>query len=190
MMTARRVEEATDRLRVLKQDEWSGLALGGLAMAMALAASALHPPLALPLLIGAFAVTGFALRALFLRCELFDKLLLDRDAYAIPEVRRRAVKAASMESRRELARLVRNLLNPATAYPLRRRVAAVSDDLADLARELADETLTLEPWCAVRCEQLLTSVPDSPLLNEALPPEDLLARINQIRAGFRRPLGG
>ena len=49
-MTARRVEEAGDRLRKLRQDEWSELALAGLAMGLALGATALHPPLALAFL--------------------------------------------------------------------------------------------------------------------------------------------
>ena len=189
-MTARRVEEAGDRLRKLRQDEWSELALAGLAMSLALGATALHPPLALPFLIGAFALTGLGLRAFLLRWELFDDLLLDPDAYAISEVRRAAAKAASMRNRRELARLVRNRLAPAPVpgYPVRTRIAEVSDDLAELARELDDETLALEPWCAVRCEQLVTSVTDSPLLNDALPAEDLRSRINQIRAGFQQSL--
>jgi len=50
-MTARKVEEAGTRLRELRQDEWSDLGLAGVAMALAIAASTLHPPLALPLLI-------------------------------------------------------------------------------------------------------------------------------------------
>ena len=103
LMTARRVEEAGDRLRKLRQDERSELALAGLAMGLALGATALHPPLALPFLIGAFALTGLGLRAFLLRWELFDDLLLDPDAYAISEVRRAAAKAASMRNRRELA---------------------------------------------------------------------------------------
>lgn len=170
--------------------EWSELALAGLAMSLALGATALHPPLALPFLIGAFALTGLGLRAFLLRWELFDDLLLDPDAYAISEVRRAAAKAASMRNRRELARLVGNRLVPAPVpgYPVRTRTAEFSDDLAELARELDDETLALEPWCAVRCEQLVTSVTDSPLLNDALPAEDLRSRINQIRAGFQQSL--
>jgi hypothetical protein len=187
-MTARRVEEAGDRLRRLRQDEWSELALAGLAMSLALGAAALHPPLAVPFLIGAIALTGLGVRAFFLRWELFDDLLLDPDAYAISEVRRAAAKAASMKNRREVARLVRNRLAPVPGYPVRTRIVEVSDDLAELSRELEDETLTLEPWCAVRCEQLVTSVTDSPLLNDALPEEDLRSRINQIRSGFEQAL--
>jgi hypothetical protein len=184
MLTARAVEEAGDRLRRLRQDERSDLALAGVAMGLAIAASTLHPPLAVPFLIGAFVLTGLGIRALVLRTELFDDLLLDRDAYALTEIRRRAVRAASITSRRECALALRRRLQPVPGYPVRPRVVAFADKLTELADELEDETLTLEPWCAVRCEQLVTSVPDSPLLNDALPVEDLLARINQIRAGF------
>jgi hypothetical protein len=187
-MTARKVDEASARLRELRQDEWSDLGLGGVAMGLAIAASTLHPPLTLPLLIGAFALLFLGLRALVRRCELFDRLLLDQDAYSISEVRRRAAKAASTESRREHAGALRRRLSPVPGCPVRPRVAAVSADLAALADELQDDTLELDPWCAVRCEQLVTSVTDSPLLNDALPAEDLLARINQVRAGFRRRL--
>ncbi len=188
-MTARRVEEAGDRLRKLRQDEWSELALAGLAMSLALGAAAFHPPLAVPFLIGAVALTGVGVRAFFLRWELFDHLLLDPDAYAISEVRRAAAKAASMKNRRELAQLLRNRLAPVPGYPVRTRIVEVSDDLAELARELEDDTLALEPWCAVRCEQLVTGVADSPLLNDALPEEDLRSRLNQIRTGFQQALG-
>lgn len=187
-MTARGVDEACDRLRRLRQDEWSELGLAGVAMGLALTASVLHPPLALPLVVGAFVLLALGLRALVLRWELFDNLLLDPDAYAISEVHRRAQDRASTRSRQELARSLRRRLEVVSGYPIRPRVAAVSADLAALARELDDESLALDPWCAVRCEQLVTSVADSPLLNDALPAEDLLARINAIRGGFRQRL--
>jgi hypothetical protein len=185
-MTARRVDEAAARLRDLRQDEWSDLGLAGVAMGLAIAASTLHPPLALPLVIGAFVLLVLGLRALIQRCELFDRLLLDEDAYSIAEIRRRAAKTASMNSRRELAASLRRRLDPLPGYSIRARVAAVSTELAELAGELEDETLELDPWCAVRCEQLITSAADSPLHNDALPAEDLLSRINQVRAGFRK----
>jgi hypothetical protein len=185
-MTARKVEEAGTRLRELRQDEWSELGLAGVAMALAIAASTLHPPLALPLLIGAIVLLVLGVRALVQRYELFDRLLLDPDAYSISEVARRATKAASMECRLEQAAALRRRLTPPPGYPVRPRVAAVASDLAALADELEDETLELDPWCAVRCEQLVTSVVDSPLLNDDLPAEDLLARINQIRSGLHR----
>jgi hypothetical protein len=41
-------------------------------------------------------------RAFFRRLELSDRLLLDRDAYAITEIRRRGEDMASMKNRRAL----------------------------------------------------------------------------------------
>jgi hypothetical protein len=187
-VTARRVEEAAERLKELRTDEWSELGLAGVAFGLALAAGTVHRPLAVPLLVGAVALTALGIRALLRRWELFDDLLRDQDAYSISEVARHAARAASMKNRRQLASTLREELALAPGHRLRDRVVAVSTELHELAAELEDEALVLEPWCAVRCEQLLTCVDGSPLFDELLPAEDLLARINQIRAGFRRVL--
>ena len=69
------------------------------------ASSTLRSPL--PLLIGTLASAVLAGRAFFRRLALSDRLLLDRDAYAIPEIRRRGEDMASMENRRALAQAVR-----------------------------------------------------------------------------------
>ncbi|HZO62160.1 MAG TPA: hypothetical protein VFB35_04200 [Gaiellaceae bacterium] len=187
MLTARGVDEAHHRLQELRQDEWSDLALGIVALGMAVAATAVSPPLAVPLLLGGIFLSGLGIRALILRWELFDELLADSDAYTIPEVRTRAVKAASMASRRECARALRHLLDPPGGYPVRPHVAAVSERARDLIRDLEDESLVLEPWCAVSCERLVTRV-EGPLFDETRPPEDLLALINRVESGFHRPL--
>lgn len=184
MMTARRIEEAEDRLRDLRWEEWSDLALAALVMGLALGASVVHSPFAGPLFVGALAVGFLAARAFFRRWDLFNGLLLDRDAYSIPEVRGRAEHIASMESRRTLAASARNRLEPAPGFSLAARVAAVAEELAALASELENEELALDPQCAVRCLELVTNCTDSPLLNELLPAEDVRVRIRQIRAGF------
>lgn len=183
-MTVRTLKESENRLRELRQDEWSDLVLSALAMGLALIASFLHPALALPLFVGALASSVLAGRAFFRRSELFDRLLLDRDAYAIPEIRRRADEIASPESRRELAHAVRNRLTPASGCSTSPRVALAADELRALAGELDDETLSLEPACAVRCHQLLNNYAESPLLNYLLPEEDVLVWIRRIRCGF------
>jgi hypothetical protein len=184
MMTARTIEEAERRLHELRQEEWSDLTLAALAMGFALGATVVYPSLAGPLFIGALAVGFVAARAFFRRWELFDRLLLDRDAFAIPEVRRRAEHIAAMESRRTLAASVRNRLTPAPGFSLATRVAAAAEELVALASELEDEKLALDPECAVRCLELLTNGTDSPLLNDLLPVEDVRVRIRQIRGGF------
>ena len=184
-MTAQTVKDAEHRLRELRQDEWTDLGLAALAMGLALVASFLHPALALPLFIGALASSALAGRAFFRRSELFDRLLLDRDAYAIPEIRRRAQELASMESRRALAQAVRTRLTPAPpGCSTPPRVSAVAAELESLAGELDDETLSLDPDCAVRCHQLLNNYGDSPLLNHLLSEQDLEIWIRRIRCGF------
>ena len=184
MLTARRIEEAEARLRDLRREEWSDLALAALAMGLALGASVVQSPFAVPLFLGALAVGFLALRAFFRRWELFNGLLLDRDAYSIPEIRGRAEHIASMESRRTLAASARNRLEPVPGFSLAPRVAAVVEELASLASDLENEELVLDPQCAVRCLELLTNFTDSPLLNELLPAQDVQVRIRQIRAGF------
>jgi len=183
-MTAQTVREAEHRLRELRQDEWADLGLAALAMALALAASVLHPPLALPLFIGALVSSALAGRAFFRRSELFDRLLLDSDAYSIPEIRRRVEAIASMESRRALAQAARTRLMPAPGCSRPPRVSAVEDELAALAAELDDETLSLDLDCAARCHQLLNNYGESPLLNHLLPEEDVRIWIRRVRCGF------
>jgi hypothetical protein len=184
-MTAQTIKDAGNRLHELRQDEWSDLSLAALAIGLALVASVLHPPLALPLFIGALASAALAGRAFFRRLELFDHLLLDRDAYAIPEIRRCAENIASMESRRALAQAVRTRLTPAPGYAVTERVAVAAEELKSLASELDDETLSLDPACAVRCYRLLNNYADSPLLNTLLPAQDVEIWIRQIRSGPR-----
>jgi len=185
VMTGRMVEEAEQRLRQLRQDEWSRLALAVLATGLALVASLVHPPLAIPFFLGGLTVGVLALRAVLERSDLVHRLMGDRDAYLIPEIRRHAEEAASMESRRMLAGTVRHRIAPAPGYHLRGRVAAVADELELLACELEDDTLDLDPASAVRCLDLVTRYEDSPLLNELLPADEVPVQLRQIRAGFR-----
>jgi hypothetical protein len=187
VMTGRMVEEAEHRLRQLRQDEWSRLALAVLATGLALVASIVHPPLAIPFFLGGLTTGVLALRAVLERSDLVQRLMCDRDAYLIPEIRRHAEAAASMESRRMLAEAVRSRMTPAPGYQLRGRVAAVADELELLACELEDDRLDLDPACAVRCLELVTRYEDSPLLNELLPADEVRVQLRQIRAGFRDP---
>jgi hypothetical protein len=183
-VTVQTLKENEHRLRELRQDEWADLVLAALAMGLALTASFVHPPLALPLFVGALASSVLAGRAFFRRSELFDRLLLDRDAHAIPEVRRRAEELASPESRRALAHALRSRLTPAPGCSISPRVALVADEMRELAGALDDETLSLDPACAVRCHQLLNNYAESPLLNYLLPEQDVQVWLRRIRCGF------
>lgn len=58
VMHARAVEEAAARLHDLRHAEWEGLGVGALALGLAVAATQVHPPLALPLFLGGLVVGG------------------------------------------------------------------------------------------------------------------------------------
>jgi hypothetical protein len=183
-MNAEAIKQAERRLHELRLDEWTDLGLAALVMGFALAASVLHPPFALPFLIGALASALLAGRAFFRRLDLADRLLLDPNAYAIPEIRRRGEGMASMENRQALAQTVRSRLTSEPGYSRSPRVVATAEALRTLASELEDEGLSLDPVCAVRCHQLVNNYGDSPLLNNLLPDEDIQVWIRRIRLGF------
>lgn len=62
--------------------------------------------------------------------------------------------------------------------------AGRSTALAELAEELVDPLLDLDPACAVACSRLLTDPDRSPLVNASLPAEDVGSRLVRIRSGF------
>lgn len=179
-MIARAVEDADRRLHDLRREERENGVLAGVALALAIAASVVLPALALPLFVGGMFVVGRAVAASWRRWDLLDRLVGERDAYAISEVRERAEQGASMVNRRRLSRAIRSRLELAEDP----RIVANADDLADLAEELVDPLLELDPACAAACSRLLTDDVGSPLLNSALPGEDVRSRIIQIQSGF------
>jgi hypothetical protein len=180
-MVARAVEQAEVRLRELRVEAREHLGLAALAFGLALAASALYRSLAVPFLFGGFAALFLFVRALTRRFDLIDRLVVDRDAYLIPEIRKRAEEAATMQSRLELARLVQAYLH--TPEP-GRPADPVATELEELAAELEDEALELDPGCAVACSRLFGAAYESPLYNRTFPASELRSRIVQIRAGF------
>jgi len=179
-MVARAVEDAGRRLHDLQREEWEDGALAAVALTLAIAASAVRPELALPLFFGGMFVAGRAVLAIWRRWDLLDRLLVERDAYALREVRGRAEHEAGTVNRRRLSRTIRSRLeledNP--------RVVANADLLRALADELVDPLLELDPACAVACGRLLTDDLGSPLINSELPAEDVRSRLFQIRSGF------
>jgi hypothetical protein len=179
-VVARAVEEAGRRLHELKHEEWEDAAVALGAFGLALAAATFRPDLAVPLLVGALCVFVKACLVGWRRWDLLERLIGERDAFEIPEVRRRAEQQATMHNRRALSRAIRSRLelgeNP--------RLTFAADDLAALAEELADPELDLDPVCAVACSRLLTDSETSPLSNSHLPIEDIRSRIRQIRSGF------
>lgn len=187
-MYARAVDDAAARLRALRQQEWGDLGLAAFALALAVAVTQVHPPLAGPLFLGGLVVGGLGIRALWRRWDLLERLAGERDAHVIPEVLAYARRETTMERRQTFAALLRREL-PQPGRVVDARITSVADELAALARELEDDALTLDPVAAVACMRLLSDVPESPLLNVAVPADELRSRIRQIRSGFeRRPV--
>jgi hypothetical protein len=181
---ARAVDQADARLRELRDDEREELALAAAALAGAVVATKVLPALAAPLLLGGLVVGALGIRAMWRRWDLLERLSGERDAHVISEVRAFASREATTERRHTFATLVRGRLHQARLV-VDARVLAVAEELELLASELEDEDLALEPASAVACMRLLSDVEQSPLLNRALPPEDLRSRLRQIRSGFR-----
>jgi hypothetical protein len=178
-------EDARRELHELRVEEWSDLLIGGLAMALSLGATQVAPAFALPFFVGGVLVLGLGVRATYRRWDLRERLLLDPGAYDIEEVHVRAEELARLAERRRLAFSIRALLSDDGPYR-RTNVELVAPELAELARELEDEDLALEPICAVRCRQLLTDGVESALLNPAQPSDGLRIAVARIRAGFEQ----
>jgi hypothetical protein len=183
-MYARAVDDAATRLGHLRRQQWEHLGLAAFGLALALAATQVHPSLAIPLLIGAFAMGALGVRALWCRWDLVDRLAGERDAYVISEVLTYASREATIARRKSLAGSIRSTVRQ-PGERIEERVGATAEELEALARELDDAELELDPPCAVACARLLSDVAASPLLNPALPPEQLRSVVLQIRAGFR-----
>ena len=182
-MYARAVDEASSRLRELRQEEWQDLGLAAVSVGLALAATQVDPAFAMPLFLGGVVVGARGVRALWRRWDLVDRLAGERDAYAIPEVLAYAAREATVARRHTHAALIRGELEQ-TELAYRDRVMLAVEELEALACELEDDELALDPACAVACMRLVSDVSESPLLNPDLPPELLRSRIRQIRSGF------
>ena len=185
-MDARSVDAASSALRDLRRDERDQLGVAAIALGLAVGATQVVPELALPIFLGGLFVGMLGMRALWRHWELVDRLAVERDAYAIAEVREYAAREATMERRHALAAYIRTWLQ----QPVSDRILPVAAELEALASELDDEDLSLDPVCAVACARL-TSDPTSALLNVSLTSHELRSRVAHIRAGFaRRPADG
>jgi len=176
-MYAREIDTALLRLTLLRQEEWSDFGLAALSASLSLLATQVEPGFAWPLLIGGFVMAARGARALILRDELVERLAAERAAYAIAEIRKRAMRETAMDRRRYFAACIRSALRDEHA-PDR---ALATDELEELTLELEDETLALEPASAVSCARLVSDPGD---LSFASPPEELRSRARQIRSGF------
>ena len=183
-MYARAVDEGAARLRALRQEELEDLGLAALVLGLAVAATQARAELAVPLLLGGLVVGARGVRALWRRWDLVERLSGEVDAYVIPEIRAYAARQATMERRRTFAAFIRGRLQQ-PGLLCEARLAAVAGELEELAADLEDSRLAFAPAAAVACMRLLSDPVASPLLNPALPPDDLRSRICQIRSGLR-----
>lgn len=161
------------------------LALAAGALAASLISTEVLPELTAPLFIGGLVVGLLGLRTLWRRWDLLERLSGERDAHVISEVRALAVREATMERRECFASLIRIKVREAELRS-DARVLVVADELEALASELENPELALEAAAGVACARLLSDVARSPLLNPALPAEDLRSRVRQIRSGLGR----
>lgn len=182
-MDARTVDEAAANLRELEHTVREDLALAALALGLAVLATQSWRELALPLFLGGLGVGALGMRALVRHWNLLDLLADERDAYVIPDVRRYALRDASMARRRSLASQLRaELRSPHLGDEL--RAIGVAEDLDALALQLDDEGLVLDPVSAVACRRLLCDATVSPLFDSSGRSAELHARIRSVRAGF------
>ncbi len=185
-MDARHVEQAGRELHDLRFRGIEEVALGAAALVLAIVATEVKPSLALPLFVGGAAVAAIGIGALVHRYLLIEQLVCDPDAYLIPDVRSRALQAASPGHRRALARSIRGVLAD-PGFALADRVAANRAELEELVAALERDDLSLDPACAVSLERLLEGDElKSPLYDTAVPPVDLRSRLLQILAGFEQ----
>ena len=179
-MHARAVEDFDARLVELHHGELQDVGLGGAALAASLAATALCPPLVMPLFVGGIAMEVLGIRAIWRHWDLVDRLADDRDAYTIPAVSKYAAREARMERRAYYAALIRSWARTHRSW-----TAEVTDELDELAHDLENEALELDPVAAVACRRLLTDPTVSPLFGGVSRAADIRSRIARIRAGFR-----
>lgn len=179
-MYARAVDDAGSRLRDLRREEWSDLALGALAVGLALFATQTRPGFAIPLFVGGLCIGFRGVNAAWRRWEIVDRLAAEPDAYVIPEVHEHALREASLERRRLYAAYIRHALQTAAA----RECGAATSELECLVAELEDVTLTLDPACAVACARLVSDPSGSSLLRLDSSPEELRSSARHIRSGF------
>jgi hypothetical protein len=184
-MYARALQEAETQLVERRHDELQRIALSAVALGGSLAATVLYQPLVVPLFVGGLVMGVLGIGAIWRHWDLLDRLADDRDAYGIPAVRAYAERDARMDRRLAHAGLIRTWIRESGASEDARSVEFAAE-LEDLARELEDDDLELEPACALACRRLLTDPTMSPLLDLTRPGDDVGSSIVRIRAGFRR----
>ena len=131
-MYARAVDDASSRLRELRDEEFEDLGLAALALGLALGATQVRPVFAMPLFLGGVVIGARGVRALWRRWDLVERLAGERDAYVIPEVRAFAAREATLDRRHTYAALIRGELQQ-TELAYGDRVMLAAEELEALA---------------------------------------------------------
>ena len=169
-MIARDVELLDRRLHELNERTVGELGLAACAFGLALASTQLRRDLAVPLLVGALALTALGLTAFVRRRLLVEDAAADRDTYELDAVRRYARRMARPEQRRVQAAQIRRVLAA-------QRFGVNRAQLRRLIRDLEREDLELDPACAVALDRLLH--------DPTVPADEFRSRLVQVEAGFR-----
>ena len=168
-MTAHEIDDAAKRIGELGSRAAQDGALAAVAFGLALAATWYRPSLALPLALGAMAMTFLAGFAFVKRFLLVDELADDPDAYSIRAVRDFGARAASIEHRRELARIV--------------RAAPAQPELQRLIQALESERIDWDPQTVVALEHWLLD-PSEAFRDPDIRSEELRSRIRNVLAAL------
>lgn len=180
-MTARAIEHESARLTGMRTRVVEGATLAAGTFAAALLATELAPDLAVPLLLGALWMTAVAMRAFVRRHLLIEDLALDREAHAIPAVRKLALRASSPEHRKLVAASIGAVLEASAGRV--ERIEAQRELLEELAADLVDERLSLEPAAAVALDRLTVEGWDA-FYGSAVPADELGSQLRRILGGF------
>jgi hypothetical protein len=180
-MDARTVDDAARELQELRHEEWHTAVLAPLVLVLSVVATQLFPPLAIALLAGGLCRAVRFVVVEFRRYCLVEDLAEQRDAYAIPEVAKRAHRAATMPSRRSMAEAIRLITELS-----HERLVSCACELEGLASELDRDDLDLDPAFAVACEQLVSDAMTSPLRDPSADVAEVAWRVRHIRSGFTK----
>jgi hypothetical protein len=187
-MTTYELDKAAARLKAMRERRRTRLMTATAALCLAAGALLYSDPLAISFLVGVGCALALALADTYRRRELLAGLALDRQAYALPEVRRYGAGLVMLSGRQRVAaaleRVLENAGTPGSCY-LSQRVDAFRGDIAGLASAVRAPDARVEPTSIARCWRLLTRAAESPLYNHRIPADDLGFELQRIYAGIR-----
>lgn len=181
-MTAHEIDRAAKRLGELRSQMLEDAVLAVACFGLALAATWYRPSLAVPLTIGAMAMTVLACRAFVRRSFLVEDIAADRDADRIPAVHDFCLRAASIQHRRETARILRGAVVGSTGRTAERMELA-GPDLVVLIAALENEGIEWDPQTVVALDQWIAD-PEGSFRDVSIPAVEMRSRVRSVLAGL------